>query len=282
MSRRRALAGLALLGALGTATAGVVVVLRSLDAPQVVPRCAAELDGTSWYLDPEQADNAALVALTAVRRGLPARAATIGLATALQESGLRNLDHGDRDSLGLFQQRPSQGWGTAEQVQDPVYATGEFYDALVRVPGYPDLPITEAAQAVQRSAFPDAYARHEVRSRAWASALAGYSTAAVTCSLDRAAPVPAELAMTRVERDLGAAATATGTTVAVDATSLAGGAAEPGRLAWAVAQWAVAVAEPLGVTEVRVADAVWHRTEAVWTTAEAIGAGQVVLELASG
>ena len=76
----------------------------------------------------------------------------IALATAQQESRLRNLDYGDRDSLGLFQQRPSQGWGTEAQVQDPVYAAGKFYDGLVKVPDWETGRLTEIAQAVQRSA----------------------------------------------------------------------------------------------------------------------------------
>ncbi len=67
---------------------------------------------------------------------------TIALATAMQESQLRNIGHGDRDSVGLFQQRPSQGWGTFEQIQDPVYSAGRFYDHLAEVPGYSRLPLT--------------------------------------------------------------------------------------------------------------------------------------------
>ena len=158
--------------------AGVVSWLRAQDRPVLVEQCGAALDGTQWYLEPDQAATAALIGGVALRRGLPARAVTIGLATALQESKLRNLDHGDRDSIGLFQQRPSQGWGTAEQVGDPVFATNAFYDALVKVDGYRDMEITKAAQAVQRSGFPEAYAQHEASARAWASALAGYSTSA--------------------------------------------------------------------------------------------------------
>jgi len=90
--------------------------LRARDAEPLVVRCAALLDGTSWYLDPEQSGNAALLGGIAEARGLPARAVTIAIATALQESKLANITYGDRDSLGLFQQRPSQGWGTEEQV----------------------------------------------------------------------------------------------------------------------------------------------------------------------
>ena len=109
---------------------------------------------TGWSSTVEQAENAALITAISVRRGLPARAASIALATAYQESDLTNLEHGDRDSLGLFQQRPSQGWGTPEQILDPVYATNAFYDALAEVDGYESLEITEAAQEVQRSGFP--------------------------------------------------------------------------------------------------------------------------------
>ena len=120
----------------------------------------------------------------AVLRQLPARAATIAVATAMQESKLVNLDYGDRDSLGLFQQRPSQGWGTPEQVRDPVYATNAFYDVLVKIDGYRAMQITDVAQQVQRSAFPEAYADHEPDARVLASALSGHSPAAMSCTLD--------------------------------------------------------------------------------------------------
>jgi len=109
---------------------------------------------------------------------------SIALATAYQESDIRNLDHGDRDSLGLFQQRPSQGWGSTSQVQDPFYATNAFYDALEKVDGYQDMPITEAAQEVQHSAFGGAYAGHEADARALASALTGYSQARYSCRVN--------------------------------------------------------------------------------------------------
>jgi hypothetical protein len=102
---------------------------------------------------------------------LPARAWVIALATAQQESGLRNLNGGDRDSLGLFQQRPSQGWGTPQQIMDPMYAASKFYERLVQVPNWQTIPLTEAAQAVQRSAFPNAYAQWEPLAEALVGAL---------------------------------------------------------------------------------------------------------------
>jgi hypothetical protein len=117
---------------------------------------------------------------------------SIALATAFQESKLVNIDYGDRDSVGLFQQRPSQGWGTAEQILDPVYATNAFYDALEKIEGYEDMAITEAAQQVQRSAYPSAYADHEEDARALASALTGYSPATFSCDLDGGAPSASE------------------------------------------------------------------------------------------
>ncbi|HEY2205450.1 MAG TPA: C40 family peptidase [Pseudonocardia sp.] len=112
-------------------------------------------------LSEEQRQNAALIISVAKGMGLPPRAWLVALATAMQESGLRNLDYGDRDSLGLFQQRPSQGWGSAAEVTDPIHATTTFLDHLRQIPGWQQLPVTDAAQVVQRSAFPDAYSRWE-------------------------------------------------------------------------------------------------------------------------
>ena len=122
----------------------------------------------------------------AVKRGLPPRAATIAIATAIQESKLRNLRYGDRDSLGLFQQRPSQGWGTEEQILDPVYAPTSFYDALVKIKGYESMEITKVAQEVQRSAYPEAYADHEQEGRILASTISGHSPAGLGCRLNAA------------------------------------------------------------------------------------------------
>lgn len=138
-------------------------------------------DGASYRFTPEQAVNAATITAVGTARGLPERAVTIALATALQESALRNISHGDRDSLGLFQQRPSQGWGTPKEIMDPTYSAGEFYDHLVKVPGYTRLPLTVAAQRVQRSGFPQAYAKHEPDAALLAAALTGQSAATLTC-----------------------------------------------------------------------------------------------------
>lgn len=146
--------------------------------------CVAEVDGRTVTLSHEQAENASLIVAISVQRGLPARAATIALATAYQESKILNIEYGDRDSLGLFQQRPSQGWGTEDQVLDPVFATNAFYDALEQIGDYRSMQVTVAAQTVQRSAYPDAYADHEDDARVLASALSGNSPETWACTVD--------------------------------------------------------------------------------------------------
>jgi murein DD-endopeptidase MepM/ murein hydrolase activator NlpD len=113
-----------------------------------------------------QIRNAAIIINVGADLSVPPRGWVIAVATAMQESVLSNLPHlgprNDHDSVGLFQQRPSQGWGTPAELQDPVYASRKFYEKLLTVPGWQNMPLTDAAQQVQRSAFPDAYAKHEL------------------------------------------------------------------------------------------------------------------------
>lgn len=109
----------------------------------------------------EQVPNAKKIQATGVAMHIPARGQVVALATALQESGLRNLTYGDGDSLGLFQQRPSKGWGTANEILDPVHASTKFYERLKKVSGWQSLSVAQAAQAVQKSGFPQAYAKWE-------------------------------------------------------------------------------------------------------------------------
>src|SRR3954464_4617397 len=155
--------------------AALLVVLRP--SPAVIASCSA---GT-YVMDPVQAENAAVIASVAQQRNLPPRAVTVAIAVAMQESRLRNLDHGDRDSLGLFQQRPSQGWGTPEQVQDPVYAAGRFYDHLVQIPDWQTGELTLVADAVQRSAFPFAYGKWSALAAELTSSLGSTAAAEVPC-----------------------------------------------------------------------------------------------------
>ena len=128
---------------------------------------------TAATLSAEQRQNAATIINVAKQAGAPPRAWLVALATAKQESDLLNINYGDRDSLGLFQQRPSQGWGSPAQVLDPVYSTTTFLDRLLKVPGWERLPVTVAAQTVQRSAFPNAYAKWEGLAAQLVSELAG-------------------------------------------------------------------------------------------------------------
>ena len=177
-------ATIAVVAAVGAVAATLVLVDRGV-RPGILDSsgCTAEVDGHEVTIDLKQAENASLITAIAMQRGMPARAASIALATAFQESKLYNLDYGDRDSVGLFQQRPSQGWGTVAQLTDPEFATNAFYDALTGIDGYPAMEITVAAQEVQRSAYPDAYADHEEDARALASALTGNSPRGLWCDV---------------------------------------------------------------------------------------------------
>jgi hypothetical protein len=267
---RRSAAGatgavVAVLAAGVLAVGGVVWFLSEREPSLSRQRCVAQLDGRDWHLTPVQAQNTALIVGTSIQRGLPARAGTIGVATALQESSLVNIDYGDRDSLGLFQQRPSQGWGSPTEILDPVYSTNTFYAGLEKVEGWQDLEVTVAAQAVQRSAFPEAYAQHESRARAWTSSLTGHSPGSVTCELfDVTEDEPVDVAE-RLARDLGvpsSALTDDGATTTVDATVLRY--EDPERSVWAVAHWAVATASRTDVVEVRAGELVWTRESADW------------------
>ncbi len=253
---------------------------------------------TTYEFTPEQAVNAATITAVGTARKLPEQAVTIALATALQESALRNLDHGDKDSLGLFQQRPSWGWGTPEEIMDPAYSAGAFYDHLVKVPGYLDLPVTDAAQRVQRSGFPDAYAKHEPDAELLAAALTGRSAATLTCDgrpgatrekgpdAIRAALVRdfghtvLQPAGTDVDAD-GNGNASTGTaagsgsgsgsdertvTVPVTGGTGAGAEREAGRRGWQLAHWAVANASALHIQRVSYAGREWTagNTDSKW------------------
>ncbi|CCH18128.1 hypothetical protein [Micromonospora lupini] len=134
------------------------------DTSKLIPH-GTQGDQSHIDLNDEQTANAKAIIAATKKAGLPERAAVISIATSLQESKLENLGHlgdmNDHDSLGLFQQRPSSGWGTPEQITDPEYSTTAFLKGLRQVDGWQDMPLTEAAQTVQVSAYPDAYAQWE-------------------------------------------------------------------------------------------------------------------------
>ncbi|MFJ5614823.1 hypothetical protein [Micromonospora sp. NPDC093243] len=147
-----------------TAVAVVQVDKPGVDTAKLIPHGT---QGTQSRIDlnDEQTTNVKAIIAATKKSGLDERAAVISIATSLQESKLENLGHlgdmNDHDSLGLFQQRPSSGWGTPEQITDPVYSTMAFQKGLKQVDGWQDMPLTDAAQTVQVSAYPDAYAQWE-------------------------------------------------------------------------------------------------------------------------
>lgn len=214
--------------------------------PVTLPLCSSG----EVALTLDQAANAATIAAVGKRLGLPDHAVTVALATALQESKLRNLDYGDRDSLGLFQQRPSQGWGTRAQVQDPVRSSRAFYTHLTHIPGWQALPVTVAAQRVQHSAAPDAYAQWESAARELAKALTGEVPAGFACQFKRP-PQPAggvrvqEQAVAELgPGGLGRTSTPTQT--------------------WTTASWLVAHASAYGISTVSVAGQTWTAPRGSW------------------
>jgi len=233
-------------------------------------------------------------------RGLPQRAVVVALATARQESKLKNLTYGDRDSLGLFQQRPSMGWGTAAQVQDPVYAAGKFYSELVKVKNWQTLEVGVAAQKVQKSADPggSSYQQWEPLATVLAQALTGDPGVSLTCAPDGAKP-PAE---TPGNDGLTprAAAVGQGLTKAFGATSTTTNSGLPqsthsadgltvsttpasDELARVYARWAVAQAQALSVDQVAYADQVWTRDAGKWQkTDHPTAGGQVTITVVKG
>ncbi|MFE7564252.1 hypothetical protein [Kitasatospora sp. NPDC057500] len=249
--------------------------------------CSVKTPAGEGTLELPQAANAATIAAVAHARGLPDRAVTISLATAMQESKIRNLTGGDRDSVGLFQQRPSQGWGTVQQIMDPVYATNKFLDGLVKVPGYTRLPLTDAAQQVQKSGYPQAYAKHETKATLLASALTGREAASLNCVVhDFAAPDADEAGAAaapqdrtqvlsdRVRREFGRTVTpAAGHTSTIkgaeNAVSLTpdptastdSGPDAERQNGWAVAHWAVTQAQRLGIETVAYDGRIWRQAK---------------------
>jgi hypothetical protein len=247
------------------ALALVAVLAVHRDRPGTTPiagRCT--LAGSELTLTTAQAANAATIAAVARSRGLPPQATVVALATAQQESRIRNLDYGDRDSLGLFQQRPSQGWGSEAQVQDPVYATGKFLDGLVEVPGWEAGRVTEVAQRVQRSGFPEAYQQWTGMAQTLTAALLADAPAQLSCTF-----TPAE-AVGPVE-DRAAAVADVVRREAGAPTVLPGGAVTVAAAGWPEATWAVAHAERFQLATVRFADWSWTPAGGWALTGEDVG-----------
>ncbi|NJC70468.1 hypothetical protein HC031_12205 [Planosporangium thailandense] len=242
--------------------------LKPLPPPR---ECVARAGGTA-ALEPEQMASAATIAAVGVRRHLPVRAVQVALATAMQESKLLNLSGGDRDSVGLFQQRPSQGWGNPQQLMDERFASAAFYAALVKVPDWQTMDVGDAAQAVQHSAYPEAYAQWSDRADVLARALTGGAEQAVTCTLGSgsgAGPAPrgaaaAQAVVAGLRADWGADAAVTGS----DGGEVTVRAADA-QTGWRYAYWMVSHAAECGVEQVRVAGRTWTVKDGRWTGSSA-------------
>ena len=226
------------------------------------PGCQAGTGATAIAMDTDQAAIAATIAGVAARHKLPRQAVTIALATAIQESQLHNLDYGDRDSVGIFQQRPSQGWGTKAELENPVYATTRFFAALVKVRNWTTMPVDQAAQDVQHSGDGSAYEQ-------WVSVatqLAGYFTGASPHGVSCWYVPPARPSLASVGRSLaqtfgpqGDKGILVAVTTARSGKKKAGDAVVQAKQdeGWAVAGWLVAHAQDYGFSEVRYAGYDW-------------------------
>ncbi|KXK63502.1 hypothetical protein AWW66_02895 [Micromonospora rosaria] len=247
------------------AVLGIWVVARQVGQFQVTfasRGCTVQADGRVG-LDSHQMANAATIAAIGIQRGMPEQAVVVALATAYQESSLRNLAGGDRDSVGLFQQRPSQGWGTPAQIRDPRYAAKRFYAALKKVKGWEEMRVTDAAQAVQRSAFPEAYEKWADDSQVLTRALLGQATGAVACTIGTEPAMRGDAATAELTRALTLDWGLPGAESPADLTGLVVPAAKE-RDGWRYAHWLVAHARDHGVKRVSFAGLEWTSKQGSW------------------
>ena len=260
---RRGVSGVTILLLLATGV-GLYVAFRHVQPLLAGSGCDARTTSQGMIaLDTGQAGIAATIAGVAHHKALPARAVTVAYAAALQESKLTNLSFGDRDSVGVFQQRPSEGWGPRRLLIDPVYATTKFFDALTKVHGYLKLPVYKAAQAVQHSADGYAYDQYAPMATGMAAAFTGHTPRSVWCwysqaigARPRQQAIGAELVRTfgplpvRTTRD---------PQLIVATPSVRSG--------WAVAAWLVSHAQQYDIDAVRYAGSRWTSASgsAGWT-----------------
>ena len=276
---------------LGGAVYGGFRVYQHYQLAFITPGCQAGTGGNAIALDFGQAADAATIADVAVYDHLPVEALTIAYATAIQESKLENLNYGTSDSVGIFQQRPSEGWGSVAELENPVFASQAFFEtgpsALVKVPDYTSLSVSAAAQDVQRSADGSAYQQ-------WADEGAQLATDyttqphMVTCWYNPTTQAASEGVSTRL--NLGSAATGlegtfgtprpdgvvTGVTLARSGKSEIFNVTSAG--GWAVANWLVTNASSYGITQVRYHGYEWTAslTETSWQHDSGDAAGSIV------
>jgi hypothetical protein len=220
--------------------------------------CRAAAGSASYSLDPEQASIAATIAGVAHKRSLPTAAVTIAYAAALQESKMHNLHYGDMDSVGVFQQRPSEGWGPRSELEDPVYATAKFFGVLIKVHNYLKLPVYQAAQAVQHSADGGAYIQYEQTAARLAAIFTGEHAHAVSCWSDTAPKKRVNFAAADQElaRTFGP--------IPMAGTGKAAGRQQDrlrvpqSPVGWAVASWLVTHAASYGIRDVRYGGYQWQ------------------------
>ena len=235
--------------------------------------CYLQVEGAEepLRLTNEQARNASIIVAESYNRGLSEQAAVIALATAWQESGLRNLNYGDRDSLGLFQQRPSYDWGTKEQIMDPWYSSGRFYEELVKFDDWESTDVNDIAQKVQRSGHPEAYRKHETNARALAGAFRGSREGTFTC-INRDATGTDHGALDKV------ASTVPGVSLQDNGSELVMTANNAGA-AWSATQLALANTSELGVEKVVVGGNEWKQGEQAWKGVQPVSGDSVTVTM---
>ncbi len=259
---------------IGAAGFGAWKGYRSVVDGFVAERCYVTQEGADrLMITHEQAGNAAVIVAASFKAGLPERAAIVALATAWQESGLRNLDYGDRDSVGLFQQRPSYGWGTEAEIMDPWYSSARFYEELVKFDNWESVDVTAMAQKVQRSGFPEAYRKHEANAVALAGALRGTRPASLAC-YDSSEDVGNAGAFEAV------VAVVPGVEVAVEG-NIATLTSSDDTSVWAATQLALAHTRAGGISSAQVVGQVWEQgTNATWHKARTpLASGEATLTL---
>ncbi|MBK7821819.1 MAG: hypothetical protein IPJ61_12275 [Tessaracoccus sp.] len=225
-------------------------------------RCTVTVGEQTTTLTREQATNASIIVAASVERGLPEQAAIVAIATAYQESGLRNLDYGDRDSLGLFQQRPSYGWGTEEEIMDPWYSSNRFYEELVKFDDWETTDVNDIAQKVQRSGHPEAYRKHVPDATAVAQSLLGAPESLSCVNFDVGEPAPE--AATDVLDAIGAEYTVDDSAISILTPD------DEARI-WSAANMAIANSYAAGISSAQVIGREWRADREGWTAAKTTG-----------
>jgi len=225
----------------------------------------------SYQLDLDQAQTASTMVSVVIKRGLPERAAVLTIGAALQESKLRNIPagEGDRDSVGVLQQRPSQGWGTEAELSNVSTATTKFLDALIKLPNWQSDSLAEAVQSVQISADGQAYAKHEAQATSIAKALMGSAPAGVNCAFDKPTRVAAA----------GTVASQLRSDLPINPPGVQGKVLHVRGASWATAAWFVAHANQYGIDSVSYGGKKWTRADG-WKDSSSAGSTEVAAELA--